>query len=385
MNKQNSKKSIVKFLPGIILCIVVMFIGIYGAELIGFLMINLGFLSPGTMTPVSSIFVAIIIGMIIRNTIKLNNFYLKGISFSTKYMLRIGIVLLGLRLSLIEALKLGVLGIPLIVLCISIGLFLTLYLTKLMNESHSLGTLIACGTGICGVTAIMTVSPVIKAKEDEVSYAVANITIFGLTAMVLYPFLANLVFADDPVKVGLFLGTAIHDTAQVAGAALIYDQLYDIEQVINVATITKLTRNLFIIVIIPFLSYRFYKHANKVESNDRVKINTLSKWYTYVPGFVIAFLIFVLLRTVGDFMLDNYGLAFGLMEREVWGNVHNTVSSIGTTYFLGIAMAGIGLSTDFSKFKGIGIKPFYIGFVAAVSIGIVSLTLISLFGHLIVV
>src|SRR5699024_5661813 len=192
---------------------------------------------------------------IIRNTIGLTDIFSKGIFFSVNYALRAGIVLLGLRLSLLEALKLGALGIPLIVACISAGLFLTLYLTNKMKQSNRLGTLIACGTGICGVTAIMATSPVIEAKEDEISYAVANITVFGLTGMVLYPFLANFIFADDPVKAGMFLGTAIHDTAQVAGAALIYDQLYDVNKVVDVATVTKLTRNLFIIAIIPLVSY----------------------------------------------------------------------------------------------------------------------------------
>ena len=77
----------------------------------------------------------------------------------------------------------------------------------------------------------------------KISYA--NITIFGLIGMLFYPYLAHTFFANDPVKAGLFLGTAIHDTAQVTGAALIYSQMYDFEKVVDVATVTKLTRNLF--------------------------------------------------------------------------------------------------------------------------------------------
>src|SRR5690625_7047779 len=86
--------------------------------------------------------------------------------------------------------------------------------------------------------------------------------------MILYPFLANILFVDDPIKAGLFLGTAIHDTAQVTGSALIYDQMYDTSKVVDVATVTKLTRNLFIIAIIPFLSYLFFNNKNK-EVKDR--------------------------------------------------------------------------------------------------------------------
>src|SRR5690625_2935155 len=260
---------IIKLIPGLFLCLIVMFIGIYGAELIGILLIKTGLLSPGSKTPVSGIFVAIIVGIIIRNTIGLKNIFTKGIGFSVKYALRAGIILLGLRLSLLEAVKLGALGIPLIMACISSGLFLTLYLTNKMKQSNRLGTLIACGTGICGVTAIMATSPVIEAKEDEISYAVANITIFGLTGMILYPFLANFLFANDPIKTGMFLGTAIHDTAQVTGAALIYNQIFDMKEVVDVATVTKLTRNLFIILIIPFVSYLYYKNANQETGNEK--------------------------------------------------------------------------------------------------------------------
>src|SRR5699024_11243664 len=250
------------FIPGLLICILVMFLGIYGAELIGYMMIKAGFLSEGTGTPVSGIFVAIIIGVLIRNTLPLSPVFQKGIGFSLKYALRAGIVLLGLRLSLMEALKLGAMGIPLIVACVSVGLFVTLFLVNKMQQSNRLGTLIACGTGICGVTAIMATAPAIEAKEDEISYAVANITIFVLTGMVLYPFYAHFLFAGDPVKTGLFLGTAIHDTAQVTGAALIYDQIFDMKRVVDVATVTKLTRNLFIIVIIPLVSYLYYKNSN---------------------------------------------------------------------------------------------------------------------------
>lgn len=385
-SKTTGLKTITDLIPGLIISLAVMFIGIYGAELIGYMMIKMGLLQEGSKTPVSGIFVAIIVGIIIRNTINLSDVFKKGVAFSVKYALRAGIILLGLRLSLIEAVKLGAMGIPLILACISSGLFITLYLTNKMKQSSRLGTLIAGGTGICGVTAIMAISPVIEAKENEISYAVANITIFGLTGMILYPFLANFLFVDDPIKAGLFLGTAIHDTAQVTGAALIYDQMYESAKVVDVATVTKLTRNLFIIVIIPFLSYLFFNNKNKNSNIDgESEIKVLPKWYTFIPLFVIGFLILSLVRTIGDITLGNNGNAFGLFTQSTWENIYNYSSSFGTTYLLGMAMAGVGLSTNFKMFKGIGIKPFYIGFIAAVSVGIVSVTLISLFGHLVVI
>lgn len=383
--REKEQHFLVRILPGILLCIVVMLLGIFGAELLGFLMIQMGMLSPESQTPVSGIFVAIIIGIILRNTFRLSNSFFYGISFSMKYVLRAGIILLGLRLSLLEALKLGAIGIPLIVACISAGLFITLYLTNKMKQSMRLGTLIATGTGICGVTAIMATSPVIKAKEDEISYAVANITIFGLTGMVLYPFLANFMFAADPIKAGLFLGTAIHDTAQVTGAALIYDQFFQTQEVVEIATVTKLTRNLFIIAIIPFVSYLFFKSSDRRGHENGNMEKALPKWYTFIPLFVIGFLILSFVRTIGDLTMENNGAAFGLISSNTWEGLYTNLSSFGTTYLLGMAMAGVGLSTNFKMFKGIGIKPFYIGFAAAIAVGAVSFVLIFLFGGLITV
>src|SRR5699024_8244537 len=129
-----------------------------------------------------------------------------------------------------------------------------------------LGTLIACGTGICGVTAIMATSPVIEAKENEISYAVANITVFGLVGMLFYPYLTHLFFADDSIKAGLFLGTAIHDTAQVTGSALINDQMIQMEKAVDVAMVTKHTRNLFITAVILLVSLLFFRRSERATS-----------------------------------------------------------------------------------------------------------------------
>lgn len=370
-SKQTQKTNII---PGIFLTFIVTMLGIYGAELLGLMMKKLSLLEAESKTPISGIFVAILIGIIVRNIFGLHAIFGAGINFSLNYLLRAGIILLGLRLSLAEAVKLGALGIPLIVVCIAAGFFLTVYLTKKLQQSNRLGMLIALGTGICGVTAIMAAAPVLKAKDNEISYAVANITIFGITGMVLYPFLANYLFAGDPVRAGLFLGTSIHDTAQVTGAALIHAQMFNMPEVIDVATVTKLTRNLFIIAIIPLVSYLYFKNKGSLAERE------MPKWYSFVPLFVIGFLLLSLVRTIGDYSLNEYGQAFGLFSYELWKNIYESGSSFGTTYLLGMAMAGVGLSTDFNMLRDIGLKPFYIGFIAAVTVGLVSALLVSLFG-----
>lgn len=369
------KNKIASPIPGVIICLAVTLAGIYLADGLGLILIKLGILPSGSASPISGIFVAILIGIIIRNTAGLHKIFSKGVAFSLKYALRGGIILLGLRLSLMEALKLGAWGLPLIIICISSGLFITLFFTNKMKQSNRLGTLIAGGTGICGVTAIMAISPVIKAKDNEISYAVANITIFGLIGMLFYPYLAHALFSEDPIRAGLFLGTAIHDTAQVTGSALIYGQMYDMQKVVDVATVTKLTRNLFIIAVIPFVSYLFFK-----DSSETAEKQAIPKWYKLVPLFVVGFLMLSFIRTLGDVTLASYGEAFGLLKTQTWEGLYNFWSSFGSKYMLGIAMAGVGLSTDFRMFKGLGMKPFYIGLIAAISVGLVSLTFVSLFG-----
>src|SRR5699024_3272708 len=142
----------------------------------------------------------------------------------------------------------------------------------------------------------------------------ANITAFGLAGMLFYPYLTNLFFADDPIKAGLFLGTAIHDTAQVTGSALIYDQMFQMEKAVDVAMVTTLTRNLVIIAVIPIVSMLFSKRTKVYENEEGVGENfRIPKWYKLIPLFVIGFLLLALVRTIGVMTLTNSGSAFGCL------------------------------------------------------------------------
>ncbi|OLS38359.1 hypothetical protein BTR22_06585 [Alkalihalophilus pseudofirmus] len=364
-------------IPGVLLCLVIMLGGAYLAEWLGQYVNRLQGISATSSSPISSIFVAIILGLLIRNIIGLQEIFKDGVTFSIKFILKFGIILLGIRLSFIDVVTLGAWGIPIILACVATGLFITLYITTKMKQSHRLGTLVACGTGICGVTAIVAISPGIKANDEEMAYAVANITLFGVIAMFAYPYLAQLLFHNDPIRAGLFLGTSIHETAQVAGAALIYDQLYDMSKVVDVATITKLTRNVLILLVVPLLSYYY---LNKVADRTSEDGEKRKKWYQLIPLFVIGFLVMAVARSIGDAGVTNSGTAFGVLDPEQWTSTWKTLNMVGSEYLLGIAMAAVGLSTSFGVFKGLGMKPFFIGMVAALSIGVISIIMVYLIG-----
>lgn len=332
---------------------------------------------------VSFILVAIVFGMIIRNTVGLDDRFAPGIAFSLKKLLRLGIILLGIRLSILNVLEVGIYGVPIVAGAVLTGLGAARIASRRLELSDRLGTLIAIGTGICGATAIVAIAPGINAKEEEVAYAVANITIFGIFAMLVYPFVGNLIFGGDIVKTGLFLGTSIHETAQVAGAGLIYDQLFNVTavpSVADIAVVAKLVRNVLMVAVIPVLTYLHVRQA-------RLKGETAgeqTKILDMLPVFILGFVAMAALRSIGDAGLDSSGQAFGLFSEAAWNNVTHGIRT-WAEYTLATAMAAVGLGTSIAQLKGLGTRPFIVGMTAAVAVGVASVGLVSVFGLLITI
>ncbi len=349
----------IKLLPGITLSAIIAFVSIYISEYIG---LNIQIFNN---RPVSPIILSILIGISIGNFISMPGFFNKGIDFSLKNILRIGIICLGIRLGISDILEIGVICVPLIAACILISIILAGFLSKLFNISSKMGTLIAVGTSICGASAIVATSPVINANKEEVTYAVANITIFGVIAMLLYPFLGGYIFDNDEIAVGLFIGTSIHETAQVAGAGLIYAEQFNSPKTIEIAAVTKLVRNMSMILVIPIISYLYVN--NKGRSSEDKNLSILSM----VPMFIIGFIIMGIIRTTGDYGVQNNQYAFGIINNDDWNRLIIFIRSI-SEYALGVGMAAIGLSTSLVSLKSLGIKPFYVGFGASLCVGLVS-------------
>ena len=145
--------------------------------------------------------------------------------------------------------------------CIATALLLVTRIGQAVALPPRLSTLIAVGTVICGNSAIAALAPTIEATDDEVSYAVGCVTLFELVAPILHPFLAHSLFDADPTLAGLFLGTAIHDTAQVAGAGLVYAEQFGVPEALDAATVTKLQRNIFMVAVIPDMAFAMRKRG----------------------------------------------------------------------------------------------------------------------------
>ena len=353
-----------------------MIAGFWLADVIGHALLTAQGLSGGS-SPISGVPVAIVLGLMLRNTLPLPSALAPGLKFCVTTVLRLGIVLVGIRLSAFDVARLGIAGLPVVLAAVTAGLVFVTWFNRRLGLPPRLGTLVAAGTSICGVTAIVSTAPAIEADEREVAYAVANVVAFGLFGMLAYPYLAHWLLARSE-SVGLFLGTAIHDTSQVVGASLTYRQMYADDVVLRVATVTKLTRNLFLAAVIPLLTWMHFRDAHTSGHKARRRVG----WKTLVPTFIIGFVAMAVVRTIGDAMLRSTGAAFGLWDAAAWASLTNDVGDFWAgRVFLGTAMAAVGLSTSFAVFKGVGAKPFAVGLIGALVVGTVGLVMAIVFGR----
>jgi len=363
-----------KYLPGVVASFVVMLAGFWLADQIGHAILAAQGLTGSS--PLSGVPVVIVLGLLLRNLLPLPASLNPGLKFSTTTVLRAGIVLVGIRLSVFDVLKLGIAGLPVVLAAIVTGLVFVTWFNKKLGLPPRLGLLIAAGTSICGVTAIVSTAPAIEADEREVAYAVANIVAFGLFGMLTYPYFAH-AFLPTSETIGLFLGTAVHDTSQVIGAALTYKQVYGDDVVLRVATVTKLTRNIFLAGVIPILTWMHMRSQHKVGSGGvGFRVSSL------VPGFVIGFLGMAVVRSIGDWMLTSQGAAFGIWSAAQWASITKSLGDYwASQILLGTAMAAVGLNTNFAVFKGVGMKPFAVGLAGALAVGLVGITMAIIFGR----
>ncbi|MEZ5500257.1 MAG: putative sulfate exporter family transporter [Steroidobacteraceae bacterium] len=349
--------------PGLLLPVALALLGQTLAHWLGITVLGL------PRSPISGITLAILLGLVLANLVALPERLRSGSRFALTTVLRLGIVLLGLRLSLAEAGEIGLRALPVIFAAIVTALLLVRWLSRRFELPPRLGALIGVGTSICGATAIVATAPTIGAREEETSYAVACIALFGLIAMLLYPFAAHWLFQGEALRAGLFFGTAVHDTAQVVGAGMAYREYFGDARALEVATVTKMVRNLAMILVIPLMAIA-YRPATVAPG---AQAGTAPRWYQFVPLFVIGFALMSLLRTLGD-LGDR---PFGLLSAEHWRAAIGVMGTVAD-YLLATAMAAVGLSTRLATLRAIGPRPLLVALFCALAVGTVSATAIEL-------
>jgi len=310
---------------------------------------------------VSEVLVAIAIGLIIANTINLSDRYRPGIQFSLQNLLRAAIVLLGARLALDQILSIGVHALGMIIALMIVAFVIAHGVGHLLKVPMRLLSLIAVGAAICGNTAIAALAPLIQAKEDEVSFAIAVNTLFGTLAVFAFP-LIGIGFGLSDAVFGTWAGTAVNDTSQVIATGFSFSETAG-----EIATVVKLTRNALMAFVIVGVGMAYSQF-------DRGRIggptSFSSKLNKSFPRFLIGFMVLATINSLG--WIDGLGKAIGLPVAD------------GLIWFckalILVALTGVALNTNFSKMARTGLRPVWVGLATVVSTATVSLLLIHWFG-----
>lgn len=290
---------------------------------------------------------AIIIGIIINNIILIPKKYEAGIKYSSKKILHYSIIVLGFTLSFQSIGAIGWKSLPIIIITLLAAFIIVFLLMKIFKINEHLSILIGVGTAICGGSAIAATSPVIKAKESEVAFAISTIFLFNLIAVFVFPPLGH-VLNMGQTAFGYFGGTAINDTSSVIAATSNYGNT-----ALETGAVVKLTRTLMIIPVVLFFTYRTIR-KEKAKQTD----TSIAKIF---PWFIVWFIVASLISTVFNFS----------------PTVIHVFQQI-SLFLITMAMAGIGLSVDFKQFKQAGMKPVMLGLVTWIVVIISSLITMKL-------
>lgn len=310
-------------------------------------------LNPTGPSPVSPVLCAVVLGVIWRNTIGLNAGFVPGLQWITNNLLRIGIALVGLKLSLTGLASTASMALPVVVVCISVAVGVSMFVGRLFGLSRPLRLLLAAGTSVCGCTAICAMTPVVRARAVESGLAVTCVVVLGCTGMLVYPWLAHAVFGDATNAAAVFLGTSIHDTSQVMGASMIYAQQFNAADAVPIAGFTKLLRNLSLLILVPVFAM-WTGNADKSEAH--------AKRRQVLPAFLIVFVLLALVRTGGDAVFGGGGDA-----ATTWSQIV-AVGLGASDLFLVCGMTAIGLSVSLADLRGVGSKALIAALIVAVSV-----------------
>lgn len=283
---------------------------------------------------------AMVLGLVLGNLRPVSARCRPGLAFAMRHLLRAGIVLLGLQLTLGQVVGVGLGGFTVIAASLAATFAFTLGLGRLLGVGRDLTTLIAAGTSICGASAIAAVNDAVRAPDEDVAYAMACVTLFGSLAVFLYPLAAGLLDLG-PRAFGLWAGASIHEIAQVVAAA--YQRGAEAG---DFATIAKLARVMLLAPVVLLLGLGRRGRAGRAGLP--------------VPLFVLGFLGLVVVNSV---------VPVGAGFRQGAGEA--------TAVLLAIALAAMGLEARIGRLRARGLRPLLLGAAAFLFIAGFSLLLVG--------
>lgn len=296
----------------------------------------------------SPLILATIVGMLVHNLLGTPAVAKPGVTFSLKRILRLGIILLGFQLMLSQVVAVGAAGVAIILSTLAATFLFTKMMGRLLGVDRKLAELIGAGTSICGASAVIATNTVTEGSDADVAYAVACVTVFGSTSMLLYPLLPGLLHLS-PRAFGLWSGSSIHEIAQVVAAAF-----QDGQTAGQFGTVAKLTRVMMLAPLVIGLGLFAARKARHADTDERKA--------PPMPWFVLGFIAVMLLNSV---------ITVAPAEK--------TEIVTLTNFLLSMSLAAMGLETDFAKLKREGLKPLALAACAWIFIAGFSLALVKLF------
>lgn len=280
----------------------------------------------------SPMIIGIILGMIYANTLRstLPETWTPGIVFTSKRILRLGIILYGFKLTFQDVMAVGLPAIIIDAIVVTVTIFFGVFIGKLLKMDRSIALLTSCGAAICGAAAVMGVDGAIRPKPYKTAVAVATVVIFGTLSMFLYPILYRAGIFDLPAdQMGIFTGSTVHEVAHVVGAGNAMGSAIS-----DNAIIVKMIRVMMLVPVLLIIAFFVAKDAVSAdESGQKRKIQ--------IPWFAILFLLVICFNSLN--ILPAPAVEF--------------IKTLDT-FLLTMAMTALGAETSFEKFKKAGFKPF---------------------------
>lgn len=316
----------------------------------------------GRMVPVvGGPVIAILLGIVVRETLGERPAVVPGARLAARGVLQAAVVLLGAGLSLREVARTGTDALPVMLGTLAVALGGAALLGRWLRIDEETRTLVGVGTGICGASAIATVSAVIGASEAAVAYAVGTIVVFNVIGAVAFPLVGH-ALGMSQAGFGLWAGTAINDTSSVVAAGTVFGAA-----AASAAVIVKLTRTLMIVPVSVALAVRTQRRARASADAGAGRMGPADRvlWRRLVPPFLVLFLVASALRSAGA-------------VPAAWGPGISDAAHLLTA----VALAGVGLLTSVAGLRRAGWRPLALGGLLSLAVATSSLALQQLTGAL---
>lgn len=340
--------SIKKIVPGLLVCILIAQLGLF-----------LGKFIPS----VGGAPLAIFLGLIAGNTFAKSKKFAAGSKFSESDLLSYSIVLLGGTLSINTILQLGFSGIFFIILQMGLTIALTMFIGNKLGFSKHFSALMASGNAVCGSSAIGATSPVIKANDNDKGISITIVNLTGTLLMFALLPIANLLYNFNTLETSALLGGILQSVGQVIAAGSMVNH-----KVLELATIFKIVRIVFLVIVVFWCSKEFKNNNVEKEIEADTKISLENEAYSKqknslsIPWYIIGFFILCALFSLG-LIPDTFSKTFKLISSK----------------FEIIALAGIGMRINISELIKQGPKASLYGILVGISQIVIAVVLIKIF------